>query len=169
MGRGNWFPGHSDTPRSLVYVDLSADTGGRDPAKMDPDELFDLGQQESEAWRQFKADLHAALGEYFGSVTGRDWQAKQWAASYGHRSDLMLFASDHLAVVCDAGGEYHHQGVAICPLPREDDEDNTAAQEAFDNFNCDAIWSALAAMGYKLSCRTGPWTSAPYAAKRQEV
>lgn len=166
MGRGNWFPGHADTPRSLVYVDLSSD---EDDAR-DEDGKVNYGllaQLDDERYNDFLCAVGSLLSDSFCKTDKGDWQARLWEEAYGYHDSRMLFCNKQTAILADPEAEYHHFGIAVCPLPLWYSDYQLTKREyplAEHNFGrtSDRLWSGLHKIGYKLRVRTSTWTSASY-------
>ena len=167
MGRGNWFPGNNDTPRSLVYVNLSMD---EDNYK-DEDGSVDydtMNAAENERCSELIDMIYGKLPDSFDRAENDSWQQRLWADTYGHTDSRLLFYNRLVAVVADPEGENFHLGIAVCPLPLDQSEYSKTrlmyplAVRQYQQV-ADSLWEQLEELKYKMSVRTSAWTSAPRA------
>lgn len=165
MGNGNWRPGRTGTMCSLVYVDLSP-VSEDELDRMTPEERADVHQAADPMWRAFFEDLCSALA--LGGIQGLEklhadsWQFRLWLKEHGWERGHPYYATEHLCVVYDTDADDSHIGVAICPLPRDDDKEQEEAGRQFLAFDSSGLWDRMAHKGYKLSTRKSAWVSAPY-------
>ena len=173
MGRGNWFPGRTETPRVLAYVDLSAS----DDELRDDDGTINENIRsmiEEEKYNDFRMVIASLLPDSFSAAVRDSWQCNLWNSAYGWRDSNVWAYNRQTALVSDPEGENFHMGFALCPLPLHySDYLATQRQYPMAVHNTERmgtrIFDKLHKMGYKLSVRTGAYTSDRYMSVQEVV
>lgn len=139
MGRGNWFPGSDSSQCRLVYVDYGSEF------ECDDDALF--------AWQECQHQIQDALPPSFIWLEGRRLPTDLWLRD---RDSVALAYNGLFTLWIDGQGDSWHMGLAL----RVNDDAPKFALSRLDDV-ANKLFSKLAKV-YRLSVRTGPWTSCEY-------